>query len=107
MHPGGASFLFKLPVHGRGSGFIGIFVYLDNLHTEAALTESNFNHIAHLNLVGGLHLSAVYADTFGIAGIVCHASALYKARYFKVLIKSHVVSPKNPKTVVTKPLSFS
>ena len=83
--------LFYLFVHRRGVRLVGRLAYLRDLDLEAALAESDLDNVPDLHLIAGLHLPAVHAHAFAVAGLVRHGAPLYQAGDLKVFIKSHML----------------
>lgn len=77
-----AGFLFNFLIHGGGGGLVGVFVYLRDLHLQAAGAEGDLYDIAHLHLIARLYLPAVNAYALLVAGLVCNGAPLYQAGHF-------------------------
>ena len=83
--------LFYLFVHRRGVRLVGRLAYLRHLDPKRALPEGDLYNVPDLHLIAGLHLPAVHAHAFAVAGLVRHGAPLYQAGDLKVFIKSHML----------------
>ena len=73
--------LCKLFVHGRGVGLADGLAHLGDLHLQRALAKGDLDHIAHLDLVARLDLTAVDRDALAVAGLVCDGPAFNECSY--------------------------
>lgn len=66
-------------------------LYGKHLRLYRFLTKTNFNHIAHLHIIGGALRFIVYEHSAGIAGIIRNRTAFNESRYLQILVKSHEI----------------
>ena len=86
-----AAFTLYFLVHRRGVRLVGRLVYLRHLDPKRALPEGDLYNVPDLHLIAGLHLPAVHAHAFAVAGLVRHGAPLYQAGDLKVFVKSHML----------------
>ena len=94
MHPAkaGCICLRKFLVHGCGIRLEGVLRDIQHLDPHGALAEGDLDHIAQLDLIGGLGRLAVNRDARRVARVVFNSAALDLAGYIELFIQSHVSS---------------
>ena len=83
-------------VHRGGVLFADGLGNIENTRAGHILAHGYLNDIADLNIVRGAGNFAVYRDVLCVADLVRDSAALYQARHFKILIKSHNIQRHKP-----------